>query len=404
MDVRIHRSGNRHLLSRIGAQVTLICCSFLVMTAGCAKEYRISQEEFLEMQKAYQVAPQAEEKSPETMQAVRNIMHKSFGPYRVGPGDVLLVTMTGMDQALLPPVQVRVDRDGKVDLPTIGDLDVANMPLEDVEKAIEDRYVPDVFRELAVHVEIVEAEATEVLVSGAASVPGLVKLRRTERNLLFALVSAGGISQYASGQVTLKRVQSSLEPVTVDLMTPDGLLEAMALPPLEDGDIITVHAANPNTLFVGGLVRAPRPQEYPAGVEMTVLQALAASGGLRTDVTPREATLIRRMPDGNEVHVKLNLDRVTRGKDPNLKLAAGDVLWVPETAETRIQDWINKNIFFRAGFSATANVNYNASALEYLNSNAERASSNFRGGNSLQDLFDPYGFLLRNQSLNFLTP
>ena len=29
---------------------------------------------------------------------------------------------------------------------------------------------------------------------------------------------------------------------------------------------------------------------------MTVLQVLAAAGGLRTDVTPREATLIRRMP------------------------------------------------------------------------------------------------------------
>ena len=109
---------------------------------------------------------------------------------------------------------------------------------------------------------------------------------------------------------------------------------ALSLDPLENGDIVTVHAATPNTVFVGGLVNVPRPQMYPQGVEMTVLQAIAGAAGLRTDVTPREATLIRRMPDGTDAHVRLNLDRITRGQDPNLVLAAGDILWVPDTLET----------------------------------------------------------------------
>jgi hypothetical protein len=129
---------------------------------------------------------------------------------------------------------------------------------------------------------------------------------------------------------------------------------------------------------------------------MTVLQAIAAAGGLRTDVTPREATLIRRLPDGNDVHVRLNLDGMSRGNDPNLVLAAGDILWVPHTAETLVQDWVNRNIFVRAGVS----VNYNVTGIEFLNRHAQQ-SGRF-GGGGLEDSFDPFGFLGRGTGIQSL--
>jgi protein involved in polysaccharide export with SLBB domain len=293
-----------------------------------------------------------------------------------------------------------VDHEGKIRLPTVGSLQVGGMELEDAEDAIRAAYVPKVFRDVAVHVGLMESDSTNVLVTGAVTAPGLVPLRRTERNLLFAIVGAGGVSEVASGEVTLRRLRPPGEVTTLPLTEPEGLKAALALDALEDGDIVTVHAATPNTIIVGGLVNAPRPQPYPPGVQMTVLQALAAAGGLRTDVTPREASLIRRMPDGQDVHVKLDLDRVTSGRDPNITLAGGDILWVPHTVETRVQDWINKNIFFRAGISTTATINYNAQAFEYLNTNAERRTGTGLGdGGTLQDAFDPYGFLLQNQAL-----
>ena len=122
--------------------------------------------------------------------------------------------------------------------------------------------------------------------------------------------------------------------------------------------MVTVEAAKPNTVFVGGLVMSSRPQDYPPGVRITVLQAIAASGGLRTDVLPTEATLIRRMADGHDVHVKLDLDQITAGKEPNIALAAGDILWVPHTAATRIEEWVSRNIYFRAGASTALDVNF----------------------------------------------
>ena len=372
----------------------------LLLMSGCS-DHRISVAEFV----ALQEQRQQEAAEPETdRKVVTQSLNQKLGPYRVGPADVLMVVVTGTDQDVpFPPLQVRIDRNGNIDLPVVGAVQVAQKELEDVEAAIQAAYVPRVLKDASVHVQVAELATTNVLVVGAVTRPGLVPLRRTERDVFHAIVNAGGlVSELASGSATLCRIRHPEDKVTLDLTQPEGIQVALALDPLEHGDILTVHAATPNTYFVGGLVNAPHPQQYPQGVEMTVLQVLAASLGLRTDISPREATLIRRMPDGSDVHVKLDLDRITTGKDPNLLLAAGDILWVPHTFETRVQDWINRNIFVRAGVSATAGVNYNAQGTEYLNSNARRSAGNYYQQN-LQDSFDPFGFLTQNYALQNLT-
>ena len=96
---------------------------------------------------------------------------------------------------------------------------------------------------------------------------------------------------------------------------------------------------------------------FRQGVKITILQAIAAANGLRTDLIPTEATLIRRI-NGKDVHVKLNLDRLAKGKDQNIALAAGDILWVPHTVGTRIHEFINKTVSVSAGASYTAGYNH----------------------------------------------
>jgi protein involved in polysaccharide export with SLBB domain len=236
-----------------------------------------------------------------------------------------------------------------------------------------------------------------VFLFGAVTEPGLVPLRRTERNLLYAIQGAGGITELASGEVTLRRVRRPAEEVTLDLTEPLQLQAALNLEPLQSGDIVYVHAARPNTVFVGGLVARAAPQEYPPGARINILQAIAAAGGLRTDIIPREGTLIRRLPDGTDVHVKLDMNRLAMGADPNLELAPGDILWVPHTLETRVQEFINRNIFMRAGVS----VNYNVTGIEFLN--RRRMQSARYGGTDLQDAYDPFGFLGQNAALQDIT-
>jgi len=366
--------------------IGVLCCW------GCATEYRIGMDDFLAMQRS---TPKAET-APTPEVAAR--VAQSFSPYRVGPGDVLEVRMIGGDgEDIYPTLSVRVDRKGTIDLPNLDSFRVADMELEDVEDAVKAAYVPNVHRDMVVYVTPVSVDTTNVLVVGAVTQPGLVPLRRTERNMLFALIGAGGVSDVASGAATLRRLRDPQAEQTYNLTDPAQLHAALALAPLEHGDIIEVHAAPLNTVFVGGLVQRAGPQPYPAGTEVNLLQVLAAAGGLRTDVNPKEGTLVRRMPDGTDAHVKVNLERLATGLDPNLTLAAGDIVWVPETFETRLADFINRNVFLRAGVS----VNYNVSGIEYLNRHSQQSRA-LGGGGGLQDSFDPLGFLSRTSALQDL--
>jgi len=356
---------------------------------GCQKDHRISTDQFLAMQQA---SKQAEVEKVESLPPPQVDQH--LGPYAVGPGDILRVTLTSAQANTLLPLQVRVDRNGTVELPVVGAIAVGGKELEDIEDVIRAAYVPRVYGETVVLVELVTPETTNVLVVGAVTAPGFVPLRRTERNMLYAIVGAGGVSVEASGRAVLRRVRYPGETASYDLTNPIEVNEALALAPLEAGDIVSVEAATPNTVFVGGLVNRAAPQIYPPGTQVTALQAIAGAYGLRTDVTPTEGTLIRHMPDGSDVHVKLDLDRMARGESPNVALTAGDILWVPETWETKVQDFINKNIFMRAGISVT----YNVSGIEFMNRNSQQGRG-LGGGSGLENSFDPLGFLGRNSLL-----
>lgn len=380
---------------------TCVGCGFLTLLsllAGC-DEHRISIEEFVAQEQQRQAVATSQPASQPADAQTLSMLQRELGQYKVGPGDTLAIMRYGAQQESAgSAMTLRVDREGNVELPVVGSVPVAGMDMVELDKKIREKLVPDVYRDTVIHVTLVESENTRVLVHGAVVTPGLVQLRRTERNLLFAIVAAGGVSQTASGKVTLTRLRYPLEKKTLNLLDAEELKLALALPALQDGDLVSVEAAVPNTVFVGGLVNAPRPQYYPAGTQVTILQAMAAASGLRTDVTPTEGTLIRHYADGQDVQVKLDLDRLMKGKDPNLTLAAGDVLWIPDTVLTRVQDWVNKNIFVRAGVTSTYNLSYNHSGLDFLNGAAR--SSQLQNSQNLQDSFDPFGFLLRNQSLS----
>lgn len=323
----------------------------------------------------------------------------AFVPYRIGPADVLSVALTGLDDPTTTMTfNVRVNREGHISLPLVGLVKVADKELEDVEEEIRKRYVPAVVKNLSVIVEVKQYDTTDVVVVGAVAAPGLTPLHRTERSLLYAVAAAGGLSSDASGQVRLRRVRRPSGAVTFNLLDPIELEAAFSLEPLEAGDIVTVEAAQPNTIFVGGLVNLPGPQIFPPGSSVNLLQVLTAAGGVREDLFPKEGTLIRSSPDGHDIQVKFDLQRLRDGKDPNIKLAAGDIFLVPETFGTRVIDFVNRNIFFRAGVTATYTVTGNATGIEFLNRRAQQSArqggSRGGGGSTLQNIVDPLGFLV----------
>jgi hypothetical protein len=93
----------------------------------------------------------------------------------------------------------------------------------------------------------------------------------------------------------------------------------------------------------------------PRGASISVSQAIAAAGGTLHAFSPKEATLMRRQSDGGLIRAKLELDRIMQGEDPDVLLAAGDILIVPHTFETRLEEFLARAFVFRFGMDTTYN-------------------------------------------------
>ena len=178
------RTGSPSKLLGISGSFFLIA-SFL--SSGCSHEYRIGFGQFLEMQQA---ASQETSADMGGLEASAPELNAQLGPYRIGPSDVLTVSWAG-GEGVPPALDSRVDGNGAIELPIVGEVVLLDKTLEEAEDQIHDAYVPAVFQEAVVHVNLLEPDTTNVLVVGAVTNPGLVQLRRNQRNLLFAIVAAG---------------------------------------------------------------------------------------------------------------------------------------------------------------------------------------------------------------------
>lgn len=405
------------LIKSIGTWVLLTAVvATLVAGTGCA-DNRISLSEFVrqEQNKSMQINEMGEGQSDGALEPGEPIYvdenlpdssalstsqlwaTKARAPYRLGPGDVIQVSLLGLNETGQPVItRLRVDKNGNIRLPIAGELNVTDMEIDDLEQAIVRKYVPSVVTSLTAHAEMRESTLTDVVVVGAAVRPGIISLRRSERDLLHAVASAGGLTSAASGTVKLQRIKEPDKSVRLNLLDPVQLATSLSISPLEPGDIVTIEAAPSNTVFVGGLVMMPGPKTFAPGVSVTLMQALASAGGPREEVAPTEATLTRRRPDGTDVQVKVDLNKLKTGEEPNVMLAAGDILWVPETMGTKTLDFINKNFFLRFGATASYNVVGNATGIEFLNRREMQSSGFSNGGtnsSTLQNSIDPLGFL-----------
>jgi len=352
----------------------------LLLVAACRADKRITLAQLQELeQEIAEVAPVRVEQE--------ELALTDFQPYKARQGDVLAVQMVGLLEERYAPtlLQLRVQKDGCITLPVVEPIKVEGLDLSDVEQAIIAAHVPDIVKNLSVYVQLVRPEPTTVLVLGAVGQPGLVKLDNNARNVLYALAAAQGFNPLASGRIRLKPIRPEREEVVYDLTDVNDVRRALLGSPLEPGDMLVVESADDSVVYVSGLVNQPRVIPIPPRKTLSVLRAIAASGGLVDFLEPKKATLWRKLVDGRQVQVRVDLAAIRAGDEPDLALRAGDILDVPHTAETRFRQWFAQNIVIgpfgvRAVYDPVAD--YRARLLR----DDDRAGSNIIQQSLLQSL------------------
>ena len=267
----------------------------------------------------------------------------ALGPdYVIGPEDVLDIDVFNVPELAKT---VRVANDGTISLALLGHVPVAGLTTRQLREQLESKYGEKYLEGPQVSVFVKEYHAQPVSVIGAVERPGLYQLT-APRTLIEVLSMAGGLAKRTSAPagrtliVTRKEGFGDLQPVEgMRLLAPDKLeinlrkllySQESALN-IEIRPLDTVSVSTADIVYVGGDVRRPTGILLEDRENITVLQALAMAEGLNRTASKKAAKIIRKREDGTRIEIPVNLDNVLKGKEPDVELAANDLLFVPDS-------------------------------------------------------------------------
>ena len=204
--------------------------------------------------------------------------------YRVGPGDVLTITVWEHPELTIPAGSFRtaaeggneVKADGTVFYPYAGNISVTGLTTYEIKSLLEDR-LSSVIKKPQIDVRVASFISKRVYVSGSVAQPGIVPISNIPLTLLDAIERLGGLTNNASwGTVTLTR-NGIASNISLRALYEDGRWAENLL--LQDGDLIHVPRNDAEKVFVLGEVN--RPQSLNMSRNGTSLaEALASSNGI----------------------------------------------------------------------------------------------------------------------------
>jgi protein involved in polysaccharide export with SLBB domain len=218
--------------------------------------------------------------------------------YIVGPGDELDVQFYGNQNRSL---RLTVGRDGHINLPDLGPINVGGQTFEEVKTGIEARVQRQM---LGVHasVSMGDTRSIRVFVVGEAKYPGSYTVSGLS-TITSALYAAGGAKVAGSLRtIQLKRNGALVRQLDLyDLLIRGNTTDDAKL---LQGDVIHIPAVGP-TVGIDGEVR--RPAIYEIRNESTVADLLRLAGGLTPEADRSNGMLTRIDANQHRVVVRVDL-------------------------------------------------------------------------------------------------
>ena len=262
--------------------------------------------------------------------------------YRLGAEDLLEITLFNVPESAetVTPrkLEVRVNQEGKITLPLVGDVPVAGLTTSALEQSLQGRF-DEYFYDPQVGVHVKEYRSQQISVMGAVRNPAVFQLTGP-KTLVDLLAMSGGITERAGNAIHVYRQQSEgRHTYVVDLLTlanNPGLVNM----PVQPGDVLNVPESG--TFFVDGSVG--RPGSYPLNRPYTLTQALAIAGGI-TEVLADYGNLVvfRNQNSSEPERIAVNLKDVLAGRVADPQILADDVIVVPmSTAKYILERFIGR--------------------------------------------------------------
>ncbi|MFL6301738.1 MAG: polysaccharide biosynthesis/export family protein [Terriglobales bacterium] len=252
---------------------------------------------------------------------------------QVSSGDLLDVSVYGVPDLTQ---RVRVSNSGDAYFPLLGSVHLDGLTIEDAQSAVEKKLVDGGIMKFP-HVTIFVAEyASGVSMLGLVQKPGIYPVLGSRR--LYDMISAaGGLAPGAGRVVTVTHKEDPMNPIIIT-MTADPKLSAQNNIEVKQGDTIEVSKAG--VVYVVGEVQRASGLIMDQGQTLSVMKAVALSGGTTRIAALDHAKIIRRDEKGDPVEVPVQLKEMFAGKIPDVDLLAEDILFIPTSG--------GKNAAFRS--------------------------------------------------------
>jgi polysaccharide export outer membrane protein len=243
----------------------------------------------------------------------------------VGPGDTLHIVV--FDSPDLEQ-RVSVTDGGNANFSLVGDVHVAGMSGNQVARTLEDLYIRGHFlTHPNVNVMIEQSATMQVSVLGEVHNPGSYEIS-TSRNILEVISLAGGLTDVADRNITIKRKQGTTDVTTVFVSNDanDAIAKSAMVYP---GDTVIVPKAG--LVYVLGDVGKPGGYYMQRDSKLSVLQAVGMAGGLLPTAAAPHSLIVRKSPEAPNGYVNIPEDirAMQKGKKPDVQLQADDVIYVP---------------------------------------------------------------------------
>jgi len=274
-------------------------------------------------------------------EAPASAFHVEYGALRIKPGDIIAIATYGVPELTTTTTTtldglespsggggtsgIKVGAQGEIVLPYLGVVRLAGMtPVEAslyLETELKDK---GILVDPQVTVSLVDSPTRVITVVGEVQkpqpVPAFGQLR-----LLDVISACGGFTPLASHDITVRR-PGDPSPITVILGSDPKSTDETNIPLMAGDTVIVPKVGN---VFVVGQVKTPSAIPLSSNMPVTVLRAIAMSGGVNFGAALSKVVIIRRLPDDRREEIQLDLKKVMHGKEKDVALASDDVLLVP---------------------------------------------------------------------------
>lgn len=242
----------------------------------------------------------------------------SSAEYRLGAGDVVRIVVYQNPDLTL---ETRVSESGVVSFPLLGNIRIGGLGISAAEKLIADGLKTGNFvKSPQVTLTLLQVKGNQASVLGQVNRPGRYPIETADMRLTDLLATAGGVAT-SGGDVLVLTGTRNGKPFRQEIDLPNVFSAEQNRANdvlIQNGDVLWVERAP--LVYIYGEVQRPGPMRLERG--MTLMQVLAAGGGLNQRGTERGIRVHRKGADGKVQVIQPVMDDGVKD---------GDVVYVKES-------------------------------------------------------------------------